>query len=287
MEKMTGKKSVPKAKAAALYMNAATKSNSETNAGSPKTALLTRIRTKVWVHDLMARAEVSKPETLRKAVNNDASDRDFIDVRFDRYLNDERVPSESIRNRIYNRLSPLFLSSQYVYERGPEENGEAIPLWMMFEDGDGEFFTAIEGMLNPAFPTDLGREDFWGSDYMGSLFMPRDEWQTIIDNGSFNYAMDNPVLRSYEEKYFAAEFRLFAIVMGAWRLSMFYKKKTAAMEYLLHCLLEGPFKKKFEELGIHPHICTLVRALAVRNYLMMGNLEAANLAFPGLPIITA
>lgn len=113
--------------------------------------------------------------------------------------------------------------------------------------------------------------------------MPDAQWQTILGNVHFQPQINNLVKESLETGYCKAELKVLAAAIALWRLSMLSREGVAPTEYLLHCMLAGPFKSVLEKHGIHVHVCVLIRLLAVQNRLSQNQLVNPAEIFPGLP----
>lgn len=175
--------------------------------------------------------------------------------------------------------------SRQVFEIGPEEQGRNVPLWELFGDQYDHFWNAIDEVI-PQSPPDCRAAHCWRIDYLAELLMEEAQWQAILSNANFQHQDDNPVMQGWNEHRFKMEWQLLATAIALWRLSMLVREGVAPTEYLLHCLLAGPLKPALEGLGIHAHVCELIRFLSIQDRLSKGQITKLDQIFEGLPVLS-
>ncbi|MBC3871149.1 hypothetical protein [Undibacterium oligocarboniphilum] len=226
------------------------------------------MRAAAWVSDLKRRTGVSSDIGLLKAIPTIEG----MVVRFGRYLSGVHVPSEMIRNAVH--AYPPVRMSRFVFEFGPEDQGGCVSLWMLFQDCYDEFWTVIEDVI-PRLQTAREEGHHERIDRIATIFCATDTWADIRLKRAYLFEQNNPVQAYMDEFQVTPELRFLAAAIAIWRLSMLVREGEEATEYLLQCLLTGPYVQVLETHGIYEHICFLIRAIAVRHYLMQGQ---ANLA---------
>ncbi|MET3124473.1 hypothetical protein AAKU67_004088 [Oxalobacteraceae bacterium GrIS 2.11] len=238
-------------------------------------AIINSMKAAAWVTDIKRRANIESDRALLLVVPTLKG----MKVRFGRYLSGIHLPSPKIQNAVHEY--PPVKNSRLVYEFGPEENGDFVPLWMLFQDRYDEFWVVIEDVvqLNGAG----GEAEHIGRvDSVAHFFFPPDTWQDIRKNRRYSFELMNQIPAYMESSQIKPELKFLAAAIALWRLSMLVREGEEATEYLLHGLLSGPYVKVLEIHGIYEHVCRLVHALAVRHYLMLGNTDIASKVFSGV-----
>ena len=240
-----------------------------------KLTVFNSMRAAAWVNDLKRRTEVESDKALLKSIPTIQD----LEVRFGRYLSGIHLPSEMIRNAIH-AYAPV-KKSRFVFEFGPEDQGEFVSLWMLFQDRYDEFWMIIEDVI-PRLPTDKEEGHYGRIDRIAAIFCATDTWADIRVKRAYSFEVNNPVQLYMDEFQVMPELRFLAAVIAIWRLSMLVREGEEATEYLLHCLLAGPYVQVLEKHGIYEHVCFLVHAFAVRHYLMQGQTSLAAKIFSNI-----
>ena len=252
--------------------------------GRPERFQIDEMRTIAWCLDLERRTGKTA-NGLRTALLNmhtGSSADKYLEFRFDRFENGQNVPTSKKLDQIDSLDKAK--ESRKVFEIGPEEQGRNVPLWELFEDRHEKFWYAIEEVI-PQFPPNIRGAHFSRIDFLAELLMEEAQWKAILSNANFQHQDDNPVMQSWNEHRFKAEWKLLAAAIALWRLSMLVREGVAPTTYLLHCLLAGPFKPLLEGAGIHAYACSLIRLLATQDRLSKGQITNPDQIFEGLPVL--
>lgn len=239
--------------------------------GRPKSRFLDWLRTRAW----MAYLKKTLPAQTDNALKEKLETHGFT-FPVSKYLAGVDFPKQTTRTLV-GKLKRLERAN-LVYDIGPEIDGENVPLWRLFEEVTAEFDEIIN--------TELSRSGkaFHAGDrvgLVGQLFLEPNQWQAIRTQDEIVFEADNPVQQAAAEGRFVPDLRTLAVVIACWRLCMLSDDGVAPMEYLLQCLLAGPYKPLLDEHQIHVQITHLVKLLAVEHYGMQGNWDAADAAFGG------
>jgi hypothetical protein len=245
--------------------------------GRDRRSWFNTMRARAWVEDLMRRTGFSETKLSNTQFANEAER-----FTFGRYRNGETVPQIMVRETVHKY--PPVAKSRFVFDIGPEEDGEFVRLWMLFKDRHDEFTSVIEDVI--LVQVGNGIEHVSQINQIAHKFLPAEQWTVILKEQSYVYKADNPVLSSWKKEKFEPKLRLLAAVIAIWRLCILNGAGVAPMEYLLHCLLAEPYKGVLKYHNIYDNVCALVHAIAVQNHAMQGNIEAASLAFSSLPRTT-
>ncbi|MBU9658429.1 hypothetical protein [Burkholderia cenocepacia] len=243
--------------------------------GRPKAKYVDWLRTRAWLAYLRSALDCATSNALKDELE------DLMSGEFEfpvvKYMNAEDFPDAKTRQRV-GEIAGLKQASR-VYDIGPEVDGENVPLWQLFEAGYTEFGEVIETGLTYSGKPSLGGDRIA---LIGQMFLPPEQWQAIRAQDAFTFEADNPVQRAADHGDFTPDLRTLAAAIACWRLSMLSDDGVAPMEYLLQCLLAGPFKPLLDEHLIHAQLTHLVKLLAVEHHGMQGNWDAADAAFAGL-----
>ena len=253
--------------------------------GRPERFYIDEMRTIAWCLDLERRTGKTA-NGLRTALldmHTGSSADKYLEFRFDRFENGQNVPTSKKLDQIDSLDKAK--ESRKVFEIGPEEQGRNVPLWELFGDQYDHFWNAIDEVI-PQSPPDCRAAHCWRIDYLAELLMEEAQWQAILSNANFQHQDDNPVVQSWNEHCFKMEWQLLATAIALWRLSMLVREGVAPTEYLLHCLLAGPLKPALEGLGIHAHVCELIRFLSIQDRLSKGQITKLDQIFEGLPVLS-
>lgn len=186
-----------------------------------------------------------------------------------------------IRNFVHQY--PPVAKSHYVFEIGPEEENEFVPLWMLFEDRCEEFWPVIENVIS-LYGSDDSSAHLSRIDRIAEVFLPSCVWKDIKGSTDGFAKHGNSLMESMQSGCFVPKLRFLAAVIAMWRLSMFVRDGVASMEFLLRNLLAGPYKNLLIGHGIYSQVCLLVRAYAVKHHAFEGNMNAATQSFAGLDL---
>lgn len=241
-------------------------------------SFLDEMRTIAWVNYLKEQTGAST-DGLNKSL---FPKHHQMGVEFRKYINGENSPNRVTLNIVNQH--PLASKSRDLFDFGPDDKGEHASLWMLFEERHDEFWQVIDNAI-PKNATCSGNAHAWRIDLLAEQFMSADEWQALNNGGKFQFQSDNPIQASLERRNFEPSWKLLAAVIALWRLSMQNDEGVAPMEYLLHCLLAGPYKKKLEEYGIYRHICSLIKTISVQHHMVHGREQDALQTFSGLDIL--
>jgi hypothetical protein len=241
-------------------------------------SFLDEMRTIAWVKDLMEQTGIKTTNGLGSlALSINGS----VEFRFDRYLAGT-IPDPVVLDTLDQH--PKTAKSRDVFYFGPIDKGEHASLWMLFEDRHDEFWQVIDNAI-PQNATYSGNTHTWRIDQLAEQFMSADEWRALNNDGKFQFQSDNPIQASLERRNFEPSWKMLAAVIALWRLSMQNDEGVTPMEYLLHCLLAGPYKKKLEGYGIYRHICSMIKTISVQHHMVHGREQDALQAFSGLDIL--
>ena len=237
--------------------------------GRPKSRYLDWLRTRAWLAYLKKALMAQTDNALKERLEQHG-----FTFPVSKYLAGVDFPKQATR-KLVDKLKGLQRAS-LVYEIGPEVDGENVPLWRPFEDVTAGFDEIID--------TGLSRSGkaFQAGDrvgLVGQLFLNPGQWQAIRVQDEIVFTADNLVQQAAAEGGLSPDLRTLAAVIACWRLCMLSDNDVAAMEYLLQCLLAGPYKPLLDEHQIHAQMTHLVKLIAVEHYGMQGNWEAADAAF--------
>lgn len=240
--------------------------------GRPKSRFLDWLRTRAWLAHLKKTLAAQTDNALKERLEKHG-----FTFPVSKYLAGVDFPKQTTRTLV-GKLKPLERAN-LVYDIGPEVDGENVSLWRLFEEVTGEFDEIIDVELSRS------GKAFQAGDrvgLVGQLFLDPGQWQAIRVQDEIVFEASNPVQQAAAEGKFMPDLRTLAAVIACWRLCMLSDDGVAPMEYLLQCLLAGPYKPLLDEHQIHAQMTHLVKLLVVEHYGMQGNWDAADAAFGGL-----
>lgn len=243
------------------------------SAGRRPRSILDEMRTIAWAKDMMKRLDM-KPTGLNELFAKEGSQKKE-GLRFDMYHSGKRIPSDMNLNAIHQ--NERLARSRSVFETGPEENGNFVYFWMVFENRYDELWKPIDRVMSSYMADDSHNDRI---DKLACLVIPAGEWKEVCENGLFEFDPNKPVEILIDDGG-VVELKKLSAVIAMWRLSMLIRLGVTKMEYLLRCLLESiPYRTLLQEYGIYERVILLIRALAVNHYVLAGDLDAAASAFP-------
>lgn len=240
--------------------------------GRPKRTLFDEMRAAAWVKELESLTGWT-PNGLREFMVKKGE----RDIRFDRYLFGGTTPDQAVLTAVHQDLQ--LAPAEAVHSIGPVEDGEHVPLWLVFEDRYDEFWSVIGEVipLRPYGDTHAGRID-----QLAEKFIVASKWKALTEEGSFGFTLED--VSNNSTSGFKARLIVLAAVIAMWRFSMLLRERVAESECLVHWLLAEPYRDLLKKHKIYEQLCTLVRAYAVDYYSSTNDLQAACEVFEHLPL---
>lgn len=246
-------------------------------AGRDRRSLLSVMRSRAYLYELIRRTDVAGVGELKDAVLSEDGDSASAlslavtwNPRFDRVINGNLAITELLLRQISQKKK--LASARLVHEIGPEEGGSNVPLWAIFEDRFDEFDGVIElGLRLSKLGSDIGLSR---SDRIALQFLPADQWHQL--RTSSDVAMGpNRAQHAYDAGYFSADVRRLAAAIAFWRLCLRGADEWGPMEALLDWLMIGPYAEVMVNLGISEEMRDLLRMIAEDHHTQQGNVAAA------------
>lgn len=248
----------------------------KSNAGAPERPILSIMRSRAYIYELIRRRGVPTPNALAKVMypkidygKPESRGTDTVPD-LSKHLRGERAVSEQMLNMASQ--IPVQATARRVFEIGPEEGGNNVPLWSIFEDRFSEFEDIIEsGLRQSRQGVDTGLKR---ADRVALLFLPADQWHQLQTNSDVAAGL-NLAQQAHGAGYFKADVRRLAAMLACWRLCLQGPEEWGPTETLLDWLITGPYAQVLANLGISVEMRDLLRAIAEDHHLGRGNVAAA------------
>lgn len=251
------------------------KNKGASNAGRDRRSILLVMRSRAYIYALIRRTGVRSVNALKDTVfplSNPLKgvQRGSVEAQpeLDKCMRGERGVSVAVLNLVSQ--TPDLATARLVFEIGPEEDGDNVPLWAIFEDRFDEFDNIIE--------SGLGRSDFGLNrmDRVAHLFLLSEQWSKLRTSSDVA-AGSNLAQEAYDanKDNFMPQVRRLAAAIACWRLCLQGADEWGPMETLLDWLLIGPYKQLLADLGISAEMRDLLRMIAADHHTRQGNASAA------------
>jgi hypothetical protein len=252
--------------------------------GRPKHTLLEAMRTKAWLTDLMRRTGATNyteldyrlfgppPEgmslTMHKLIEQ------FPSIRWSRHAKLTTGPDETQLGLVNQR--ELGRGSKSVFQNGPEEDGEVVHLWCVFELDFDAMWLPIESVC-----VDLPQWRRRGAPFsivtqwLAHSLVPPEEWEKLNFKDPGTHPRKNAVVTAYSNGYFEPSLKYLAATMALWRHALHRGESMAQTEYLVRGLLAEPCKKVLMAHEIYSEFVLAFNQLEIFDLIQRGELDLA------------